>query len=521
MTLTSFDPIIMIFSPFALAILHLLLDKAFVYQRYKTPRYIHFVVPLGLMGTLVGAIFIYQDLLRSNSVNTYEIMLDSHLGNSFEINLINGLLVILVLFISTIVAFYSLEYMNEDENVGLYYFLLLILISGMIAVLISADFLTLYVAYEIVGISSYFLVAFRKHSKESIEASVKYLFMGATGSITALLGITYIYGVAGSLRFTEVSRSFKTWLTSDAFGIEDQLFLLLIVAFIIAGFGVKASIVPFHSWLIDAHPAAPSGISAMLSGLVIKIGLYAMMITIVMTNLLSNNAVLITLQLLALLTMTLPNILAFNQTDLKRLLAYSSIYNMGMILLAFSLGTFFGIVAALFHLISHALMKSLAFMGSGYYLHHENTRELNSLRGIGNVFKSSSFMFSVGIFSLMGFPLTIGFMSKLWIVLATISYEKPLVLAGLPATTFGVILALFVLLNAVLAIGYYGRIIRVMWMERSEGQVRESNLPAFRLPLADYWMVIPMVVMGLVILIMGIYPYYLLQTLQKAALYWL
>ncbi len=500
----------------------MLLDKAFVYQGYKTPRYIHFVTPLGLLGILSFAILVYRDILNTNSPIIYEVAGDPYLSNAFEINYVNGLLVILVLLISTTVAFYSLEYMINDENPGLYYFLLLILVSGMITVLISADFLTLYVAYEIVGISSYFLVAFRRKSKEAIEASVKYLFMGAAGSVTALFGITFIYGVAGSLKYTEVYNAFNSWISSSSFGFEDNMYLLLIVAFIVAGFGVKASIVPFHSWLIDAHPAAPSGISAMLSGLVIKIGMYAIFVSILTMNLLASNTVLLILQLLALITIVLPNILALNQNDLKRLLAYSSIYNMGMILLAFSLGTFLGIVAALFHIISHATMKSLAFMGSGYYLHHKKTRDLTKLRGVGTLFKSSSFSFTLGLFSLIGFPLTIGFMSKLWIVMATVAYEGPISISGLSATTIGVILATFVLLNTILAIGYYGRIIRIIWMERLESvEGHAAKTTIVHRPLSDYWMTVPMAVLALLIVVFGIYPYVLVEILQKGAFFWI
>ncbi|MHA1262933.1 MAG: complex I subunit 5 family protein [Candidatus Freyarchaeota archaeon] len=258
------------------------------------------------------------------------------------------------------------------------------------------------------SISAYCLVGFRKENWEPVEAGFKYLLMVAVGSTLVLYASSFIYGYTGTLNFAYVGT-----LISQI----DQLTLYttrpifyLVITFLIAGFGVEAAIVPLHWWLPDAHPAAPSGMSAMLSGVVIKAAVYALIRTLlVMFPVQStpfpylwftftttpynypygfpatpypfdwNYALIV----LAIITLVVANIMALLQRDIKRLLAYSSILNIGFILIGFSVGTFLGFTASFFHVINHAIMKGLLFLCAGAYLHATGSRMLDDLSGIG------------------------------------------------------------------------------------------------------------------------------------------
>ncbi|MEM3393901.1 MAG: complex I subunit 5 family protein, partial [Candidatus Methanomethylicia archaeon] len=253
---------------------------------------------------------------------------------------------ILLGLISTL---HSIDYMSHDTGLPAYYSLLLLMVCGMIGVIMAGDFLTLYVFWELMSISSYCLVGFRKHLWEPVEAGFKYLLMSAVGSAFILFSMSYLYGLTGSLSFAQITLSLMNAKSSPLLYL---LFILLIV-----GFGVKAAIVPFHSWLPDAHPAAPSPISAMLSGVVIKTGVYAIIRTSYLIFDVSIVDYRLMLAFLSVLTMSVGNILALVQKDIKRLLAYSSIAQIGYLLLALSLGTEFGLMAGIVHFFNHALMK--------------------------------------------------------------------------------------------------------------------------------------------------------------------
>ncbi|MCD6446182.1 cation:proton antiporter, partial [Candidatus Bathyarchaeota archaeon] len=160
-----------------------------------------------------------------------------------------------------LVTVYSLKYMERDTGLSLYYTLLLAMITGMLGVVAAGDFFTLFVFWEFMCIPSYVLVAFRKQQWEPVEAGFKYLVMSSAGSATILYGMSILYGLTGTLNFAQLS----VVMTSVAGNVWGYVSL----AFILIGFGVKASMFPLHTWLPDAHPAAPSSISALLSGIVI------------------------------------------------------------------------------------------------------------------------------------------------------------------------------------------------------------------------------------------------------------
>src|SRR3989339_650615 len=256
------------------------------------------------------------------------------------------------LVLTLIVTLYSISYMDEDSGTSKFFPLLLLLITSVLGLVFGSDLFNLYVFFELLSITSFTLVAFRKDQWDPVEAGIKFLVMSATGSAMILLGVALVYMNFGSLDLKVI---YQMIAANPAGGLWLPLSLFTVV------FGIKAAIFPLHTWLPDAHAEAPSGISAMLSGIVIEVGLFALLrIMLSMGASLPWGKMFI---IFAVLTMTAGNIMALTQKSLKRMLAYSSVAQMGYIVLGLGVGIHYGIAAGttggIFHIITHAFMKGL------------------------------------------------------------------------------------------------------------------------------------------------------------------
>jgi proton-translocating NADH-quinone oxidoreductase chain N len=332
-------------------------------------------------------------------------------------------------------------------------------------------------------------VAFYSEQPASLEAAFKYLVQSAAGSALVLFGIAIFFSLTGSTSFEVI------W----NLGTEGGALALIGTALLIIGFGVKAALVPLHTWLPDAHSQAPSGISAMLSGIVIEAGLVAIVRVLSMTGKIGGDwgTILIAIGCLNILV---GNLMALRQHEVKRLLAYSSIAHVGYMLLgfgfAFSTTLSLGAEGGFFHLITHALMKGLAFLSVGaimYVLFIANdkhaTLTLDDLNGISRKYPLLAFCFSAALLSLAGLPPFAGFMSKWQILLAGAAAQTPLMWA----------VVIFAGINSVLSLAYYAPMINRMYRrEPSEVVQRGKTVP---------WVIlVPLLVLFAVILVIGIWP---------------
>ncbi len=384
-----------------------------------------------------------------------------------------------------LVAIYSLGYMKHDLGTDKYYALLLIMTGGMVGVVSARDIVSLYVFFEILSISSYCLVSFRKEAWEPIEAGFKYVITNALGSTVAILGLSLLYMYSGSLYMPEIAAQISNW---------PELPVLVALILVITGFGVKAAMVPLHSWLPDAHSAAPSGISALLSGIVIQVGFFAMLRLILTVFSIQMQMVGTILIVFAVITMTYGNFIAIAQTDIKRMLAYSSVAQMGYIILGFGVGFYFqsvnGFTGGLFHIETHAFMKALAFLSVGYIIEKTGTRQIADLKGAGRMMPLTGIAFTIAALGLAGIPAFSGFMSKLMI------YK-----CGFQAgTALGVALSSIAIANSIISLGYYMPAIHTLFSAGEPAGVqlnRTGASPAIMLPV---------VVMALVTLVLGWYP---------------
>ncbi len=345
------------------------------------------------------------------------------LGINMVLDGFSSLLLLAITAVGAAAMLFSTRYMEQYTAKPKYLTLFLLMVAGMNGVVLSGDIFNLYVFLEIASIASYALVGFGGEHEE-LEASFKYMVLGSIASAFILFGVALVYGNTGSLNMAYISRAIQEDGMNAGLAFALSLF--------IAGFGLKAALVPFHAWLPDAHPSAPAPISAMLSGVLIKaLGVYALsrLIFNVFGVSIPIGWVLIAL---GVLSMVIGVFLAVGQWDFKRLLAYHSISQMGYVVLGIGIGALIlarqgnplwaslAILGGLFHLVNHAIFKSLLFLTSGSVEMATGTRELKQMGGLVERMPYTRATCLVASASIAGVPPFNGFWSKLILVIAAI-----------------------------------------------------------------------------------------------------
>ncbi|MBK7320171.1 MAG: hypothetical protein IPO36_04785 [Anaerolineales bacterium] len=405
---------------------------------------------------------------------------------------ISLLVAAMVLVLGTMVILFSGPYMAGEVGEEKYYAMLLAMIGLMIGLACADDLFNLWVWFEGMAVSSYLLVAFYREQPASLEAGMKYLVQSAVGSVLVLLGVALVLANAGTLDMSGIHEAISR---SEV----NRWALLGAGALFVIGFGVKVAIVPLHTWLPDAHSQAPSGISAMLSGVVIEAGLIAMLRALSVLPGFSISWGILFMSFGAL-NILYGNLLALRQTMVKRLLAYSSLSHIGYILLglgvAFYSGAELGAQGAFFHLFTHMLMKGLAFLAVGaliygMFLQNDSHASLKvtDLAGAAQKYPLVALAFSIAVLALGGLPPLAGFMSKWQIFVAGFQVQNNWVTA----------LMIFMALNSVLSLAYYAPLVNLMYRKSPSEQV----LAGKPLPMA---ITLPLLLMMLAVIVLGFVP---------------
>lgn len=338
---------------------------------------------------------------------------------------VDGLAIQMALMIaglSTLVIIYSAAYMKRDSGLSYFYALVLLVIAGMMGTVLTGDIFNFYVFLEIMSVGSYALVAFRRNS-ESIEAGLKYLFIGSLGTSLILLSIAMLYGIVGSLNIADLGAKLTLYGGAVPTG------LVVSLALFVTGVMIKVAMVPFHVWLADAFTAAPTAISALLAGPAAVVGIYwvarlpylpfGMPVGIILVS-------------LGLLSMIIGVLMALTQRDFKRMLAYHVISQKGYMVLGIGLGTFgatLGAQGGLFHLLNHSTYKSMLFMCAGAVLFRTGSQKFDELGGLGKKMPITALTFLIGALAISGIPPLNGFASKYTIYLAGMQAGQPLITA--------------------------------------------------------------------------------------------
>lgn len=384
------------------------------------------------------------------------------IGIHFSVDGLTVFMLAIINVIGFLSAFYSISYIEKYTGEKYFYALFCTMVAGMNGVVLSGDLFNIYVFLEISVIASYALVAFGVE-KQELEASFKYQVLGGMASMLILLGITLIYWQTKTLNFADAS-----FILSEE---TDSKFLYFTQFLLLAGFGLKAAMIPFHAWLPDAHSSAPSPISAMLSGVLIKaIGIYAILRLFFNLFTLDENISWI-LIMLGMLSMILGAFLSIGQWDLKRLLAYSSISQMGYVILGVAIGMLIlarggdvavaslAIAGGLFHLMNHAVFKGLLFLNAGALEYSAGTRHLMEMGGLHEKMPVTSATSLGATMAISGVPPFNGFFSKLLIIIAAV-LGKFYLLALIAVVVSFLTLSIFL---KVRKYAFYGKPFRGAW----------------------------------------------------------
>lgn len=331
---------------------------------------------------------------------------------AFKMDSLAAFFLVVIFMVCFVAAIYSFHYMADGERamrVAVHYFFFSLLILSMALVVTAANIITFMLSWEMMSLSSFFLVIYNHESFENRRAGYLYFVFSHVGAMFIFAAFGVSYGYTGSFGFETLAALPET-----------AKILIFIFSFI--GFGSKAGVFPFHIWLPQAHPAAPSHISAVMSGVMIKTGIYGMVRMYVLLEFHTQVFGVILLSAGAV-SGILGIVYALGQKDLKRLLAYSSVENIGIILIGLGIGMIgvssknlpmavLGFTGGFLHVLNHAIFKSLLFMGAGMVLHKTGTRSIDALGGLIKNMKITGTAVLIGSLAICGLPPFNGFVGE-------------------------------------------------------------------------------------------------------------
>ncbi len=427
----------------------------------------------------------------------FEILPDLEI--SIHLDILSFSLAALSSFVWLLCAIYSIDYMAKEHACSRYYPVLIFTLGACQGIFFAGDLFSLFVFFELMSIIAYILII-HEQTEEALKAGYKYLVMTIIGGLALFFGVIIIFEIGGT-----VSLGVGVIVSESS-----MLGLVAFICFLI-GFGMKAGMFPLHVWLPDAHPVAPSPASALLSGIMLKTGAYGLFrvfFHVFSVDLLRSSGWNVILAVLAVITILLGSAVALTQSDIKRRLAYSSISQLGYILLGLSILNFNAITGATFHIFSHAFMKSTLFLAAGAIIWKTGIRNVNEMKGLGRLMPVTMGCFSLAALAMIGIPPLNGFLSKWTLALGALD-------AGLPG--YVLVLLISSLLNAL----YYLPIIIPAFFEHPEGEENshegddEKHEVQFKIKEATPLMLSAIAILALCTIIFGLTPNNIVFSLSR------
>jgi proton-translocating NADH-quinone oxidoreductase chain N len=421
-----------------------------------------------------------QSVLQISTADT----LLARVSSMFLVDTVSVYMVIAYLVVGSITCFYSVLHVNSEENLSERYFALLFMVTGtVIAATFSGDLLTLFIFWEATAAGACLLVVYRK-SKESLEAALKYLVMVIIASGFIIYGLSMVYGLVGSLNF---------WTVRDVLLTTGNPNMLLIAfAFIIAGYAIETAIVPFHMWMPDAYTAAPDSASAFLSAIVDQ-GSYYVLLRVLLFILVPTAVVdwRFTIAIFSALTMTVGNLFALAQQNMKRMISYVCVADIGYNLIAITSITTIGLKGNLFFFFVAALETALAFMVIGVFNKY-GLKNLEDLSGMGSKMPFTSVALVVACLSFSGVPAFAGFIAKYMVftsvLTSTVSW-----------------MAVVGVLNSLLQSAYLLRVIHYLYSKPAKQDIKYKE---------PRGLLVPIYALVILIFILGLFPSVVLNLLS-------
>ena len=405
-------------------------------------------------------------------------------GIEFVLDPLNATLAVLVLFVSFMVSIYGGPFFKNESwlKVGGYYTLYALLTTGLVGMVVTGDVFNLYVFLEISSLAGYGLIALG--GKRSTLAAFRYLLIGTIGASLYLLGVGYLYGITGTLNMADMTARIIPLLDSPATYLAIGLFVV--------GFGIKMALFPLHGWQPDAYTYSHPAAAALIAGIMGKVPAYAILRFFFYVFGATSFAVGRALEVMGILAcagIILGSVMAIAQKDFRRMLAYSSVAQIGYVVVGLAIGNVYGLIGAILHIINHAFMKSTLFLVIGGIQYRFGETNINKFGMLCKKMPFTMLAFAIAAISMVGLPPTAGFFSKWYLVLGAMETEQYIYIA---------IIIISSLLNAV----YFFRIIENVFMRPDEG-LKEINKPKGKMEL-PWQMLLPILVLGLGILVLGI-----------------
>ncbi len=400
-------------------------------------------------------------------------------GIEYRVDLVNAFMLLIVAGSGAIILLYAPRSVDSEitrTRQTMFYALFTLCLTGLLGILITGDAFNVFVFLEISSLSTYALIALGR-DRRALTAAFRYLIMGTIGATFYLIGVGLMYMVTGTLNIADMAERWQT--------VSDPRPIYAAFGFLIVGLSLKAALFPLHLWLPNAYAYAPSVITAFLAATATKVSVY-LILRVIFTifgrdEVFGDLAIGYGLLLPAVAAVVLASLSAIFEQNVKRLLAYSSVAQIGYIVTGLTLATPTGLTAAMLHLFNHALMKGALFCALGAIVYRVGAARLTSLAGLGWQMPYTSAAFVLAGLSLIGVPLTGGFVSKWYLVQAAIEYEMWWLVGA-------------ILFGSLLAIVYIWRVVEVLYLQEAPAgrpPVKEAPagllLPTVGLALANVY----------------------------------
>ncbi|MFQ5975042.1 MAG: monovalent cation/H+ antiporter subunit D family protein [Candidatus Hydrothermarchaeales archaeon] len=445
-----------------------------------------------------AAVSMLMTVMATGPIHYYVGNWDPPWGIEIVVDYLSAFMALMVTGVGLLIAIYSVGYVDkliEKRNVYLYYTFTLLLIGSLSGMVVTGDIFNLFVMLEISSLASYALVpiAGNMGTEGQFESSFRYLYMGAMASSFILLGIGLTYMVTGTLNMADLAIRIQ----EVAIPMYPRV-LAAGLGFLVVGFSVKTALFPLHIWVPDAYTHAPAPVNALCSGITLEVGAYVLIrlfYAIFGISFVSFTALNEIIPLLAAVAIIFGSLFAIAQNDIYRMLAYSTVSQMGYIVLGATLFSHSGLIGGIYHLINHSVMKATMFLAVGAVIYKTGIRDISELGGLGKKMPWTMGAFSIAALGMVGIPPLAGFMSKFFLVVGSLESNWAFVFVILASS----------LLNAV----YFIRVINHIYF----GVPPDAKIERDEAP---FIMLIPTVLMGLLVIFLGVFPQVPLAIIKPA-----
>ena len=394
-------------------------------------------------------------------------------GIEYVVDAANAWVVVIVALIGALVTPYaraSVEQEITEDRIPLFYAAFILCLTGLLGIAVTGDVFNVFVFLEISSLSAYALIALG-NDRRALTASFQYLIMGSVGATFIVIGIGLMYVMTGTLNMADLADRLPEVASSRTIPVA--------FTFLTIGITLKLALFPLHMWLPNAYTYAPSAVTAFIASTATKVAVYLLLrffFTIFGAtfsfDVMQLDRILMPLALIAIVAMSL---VAIYQENVKRLLAYSSVAQIGYMVLGISFASVLGLTAGILHLFNHALMKGALFMSMGCVMYRVGSVRLERMNGLGRAMPWTMAAFVVGGLSLIGVPLTVGFVSKWYLVQAALE-QGMWPVAGV------------VLLGSLLALMYVWKVVEVAYFREADPELGISEAPLSL--LAPTWVLV-------------------------------